>query len=150
MSALILDTNVISELMRNRPDPRVLRWLDAQPLDSLFTTAIAEAEIRTGIAMLAAGRRRTALAAAADQLFQRFDDRILPFDSPADRRLRRHRRTAPRRGAAPVAQADNQIAAIARSRKAAVVTRNTGGLRRRRHRRHRPLARRLSYAAAGS
>ncbi len=125
MSALILDTNVISELMRNRPDPRVLRWLDAQPLDSLFTTAIAEAEIRTGIAMLAAGRRRTALAAAADQLFQRFDDRIFPFDSPATSDyadIVARRRAAGR----PVAQADNQIAAIARSRNAAVVTRNTG------------------------
>ena len=125
MSALILDTNVISELMRKRPDPRVLHWLDAQPPDSLFTTAIAEAEIRTGIAVLAAGRRRTALAAAADQLFQLFDDRILPFDSPAAgdyADIVAGRRAAGR----PVSQADSQIAAIARSRAAAVVTRNTG------------------------
>ena len=125
MSALILDTNVLSELMRQRPDPRVLHWLDAQPLDSLFTTAIAEAEIRTGIAMLAAGRRRAALAAAADRLFQLFDDRILPFDSPAagDYADIVARRRAVGR---PVAQADSQIAAIARSRNAKVVTRNVG------------------------
>ena len=125
MPSLILDTNVLSELMRQRPDPRVLHWLDTLPIDSLFTTAITEAEVRTGVAMLAAGRRRTALAAAAERLFQLFDDRILPFDSPAAGAyadIVARRRAAGR----PVAQADSQIAAIARSRNAAVVTRNTG------------------------
>ena len=121
---LVLDTNVISEFMRDRPDPKVLRWLDAQPSDSLFTTSIAEAEIRTGVAMLPAGRRRTGLAEAADQLFELFGDRVLPFDSAA---ARAYALLVARRRAAgkPVAQADSQIAAIARSRNAAVVTRNS-------------------------
>lgn len=120
---LVLDTNVISELMRQRPDPHVLDWLDAQAGSSLFTTSITEAEVRTGVAMLPAGRRRTGLAVAADQLFEMFGDRVLPFDSPAARAyavLVARRRAAGR----PVAQADGQIAAIARSRNATVVTRN--------------------------
>lgn len=120
---LVLDTNVISELMRQRPDPHVLNWLDAQPATSLFTTSITEAEVRTGVAMLPGGRRRTGLAAAADRLFDLFGDRVLPFDSPAARAyaiLVARRRAAGR----PVAQADGQIAAIARSRNATVVTRN--------------------------
>ena len=120
---LVLDTNVISEMMRQRPDPHVLDWLDAQPASSLFTTSITEAEIRAGVAMLPAGRRRTGLAAAADQLFELFGDRVLPFDSAAARAyaiLVARRRAAGR----PVAQADGQIAAITKSRNATVVTRN--------------------------
>ena len=120
---LVLDTNLISEFMRDRPDPKVLRWLDAQPSDSLFTTSIAEAEIRTGVAMLPEGRRRQALATAAERLFRLFGDRVLPFDSAAARAyatIVARRRIAGR----PVAQADSQIAAIARSREATVATRN--------------------------
>ena len=111
--------------MRQRPDPHVLDWLDAQPESSLFTTSITEAEVRAGVAMLPAGRRRTGLATAADQLFELFGDRVLPFDSAAARAyaiLVARRRAAGR----PVAQADGQIAAIAESHNATVVTRNVG------------------------
>ena len=109
--------------MRQQPDPHVLDWLDAQHASSLLTTSVTEAEVRTGVAMLPGGRRRTGLAAAADQLFALFGDRILPFNSTA---VRAYALLVARRRAAggPVAQADSQIAAIAHARNVAVVTRN--------------------------
>ena len=55
---IVLDTNVISELMKPVPDARVLDWLDRQPRDEIYTTAICEAELLTGVALLPAGRRR--------------------------------------------------------------------------------------------
>ncbi len=120
----VLDTNVVSELMRERPRSDVLAWLDRQLTHMLFVTAITEAEVRTGIAILPNGERRRGLAAAADRAFGVFfAERILPFDSDAahayasiaaDRRAAGH----------PISQADCQIAAVARSRGAQIVTRN--------------------------
>ena len=66
---IILDTNVISELMRDSPEQMVLAWLDAQPANSLFVTTITEAEILTGIALLPYGRRRRGLAEATERVF---------------------------------------------------------------------------------
>ena len=123
---LVLDTNVVSELMRERPNPEVLRWADNQLTGDMFVTSVTEAEIRTGIAILPEGERKRGLAAAAERLFGvLFFERILPFDSDAARAyamLAAERRVAGR----PISHADCQIAAIARCRGASVVTRNVG------------------------
>ena len=121
---LVLDTNVVSELMRERPNPDVLRWVDNQLTDNLFVTSVTEAEIRTGIAILPEGERQRGLAASAERLFSvLFSERILPFDSDAARvyaMLAAERRVAGR----PINQSDCQIAAIARCRGASVATRD--------------------------
>lgn len=120
----VLDTNVISALMRATPDPTLLQWFDAQPASALFTTAINEAEIRFGVARLPPGRRRDALNAAVDAMFARdFAGRILPFDSAAARIYAAIRTTRRHRGLGEP-EADMQIAAIARSRGANVATAN--------------------------
>ena len=123
----VLDTNVVSELMRERPDPVVLGWMDKQLTDTLLVTAVTEAEVRTGIAILPEGERRRGLAAAAERLFGvLFAERILPFDSDAARAyatLAAERRAAGR----PMSQADCQIAATARSRGVPIATRDVGG-----------------------
>ena len=123
----VLDTNVVSEMMRERPNPAVLGWMDNQLTDSLFVTSITEAEIRTGISILPGGERQRGLADAAERLFGVFfDERILPFDSDAAEAyamLAAKRRAAGR----PISQSDCQIAAIARSRGAPVVTRDVDG-----------------------
>ncbi|WP_142586249.1 PIN domain-containing protein, partial [Methylobacterium symbioticum] len=81
---IVLDTNVISELMRASPDPAVLAWVVARPRRQFCTTSINRAEILHGIAILPAGRRREAIAAAADAMFaEDFAGRILPFDADA-------------------------------------------------------------------
>ena len=120
----VLDTNVISELMRDNPSPAVLTWLDSQLASSLFVTAIAETEILTGIAILPVGKCRTGLTEAARRTFRvLFAGRILSFDSKAANvyaTIFAERRAAGR----PISQADCQIAAIARSQGAAIATRN--------------------------
>ena len=74
----ILDTNVVSEFMRDRPHSQVLAWLDDQLASALFVTAITEAEIRTGVALLPRGERQRGLAAAAERAFRvLFSERIL-------------------------------------------------------------------------
>ncbi len=110
--------------MRESPQPEVLAWLDHQLTDTLLVTAVTEAEIRTGIAILPEGERQRGLAAAAERAFGVFfAERILPFDSDAAQAyaaIAAARRAAGR----PISQADCQIAAIARSRTASVATRN--------------------------
>lgn len=124
---IVLDTNVVSELMRPSPHPEVLAWLDDQLTSTLFVTAITEAEILTGIALLPDGRRRRALTAAAERAFGvLFDERILSFDSEAARAyaaIAASRRVLGN----PISQADCEIAAIARSRGASVATRDAKG-----------------------
>lgn len=120
----ILDTNVVSELMRGVPQPEVLAWVDARARRDLFVTAITEAEIRTGIAILPAGGRRRDLAHAAGRFFADFfANRVLPFDGAAARAYAEI--TAERRAAGrPIGQLDCQMAAVTRCRGAALVTRN--------------------------
>ncbi len=121
---IVLDTNVVSELMRDRPQPAVLAWLDRQPVSTLFVTAITEAELRYGVEILPAGHRRERLAAEIEStLREDFSRRILPFDSAAARAyatIMADRRATGR----PIGQSDCQIAAIARSRGVPVATRN--------------------------
>ena len=123
----VLDTNVVSELMREQPQAEVLVWMDRQLTDNLYVTAVTEAEIRTGIAILPDGERRRGLTAAAERAFGvLFAERILPFDSDAAQVyavVAVTRRTAGH----PITQADCQIAAIARSLGASVATRDVKG-----------------------
>ena len=121
---IIIDTNVVSELMRLAPEPAVMAWFSGQSSTELFLTAISEAELRAGAAILPAGRRRDRLAAEVDAVVgQDFAGRVLPFDSAAARAyavITASRRSVGR----PILEADCQIAAIARARNAAVATRN--------------------------
>ena len=123
----VLDTNVVSELMREQPQAEVLVWMDRQLTDNLYVTAVTESEIRTGIAILPDGERRRGLTAAAERAFGvLFAERILPFDSDAAQVyavVAVTRRTAGH----PITQADCQIAAIARSLGASVATRDVKG-----------------------
>ena len=123
---VVLDTNVVSELMKAAPRPSVKLWLAAQPRITVFISAITEAELRLGVALLPDGRRRDALAADMEAMIaEDFHGRVLAFDSPAAKVVRRHRRRP-----AAIWPADRipdaQIAAVARSRGAAVATRNVG------------------------
>ena len=121
---VVIDINIVSELMRAEPSAEVLAWMDDQPPRELFVTAVTEAEVRTGIALLPEGRRRRGLAEACERAFGNlFAGRVLPFDSDAARayaKIVAARRVLGR----PVSQADGQIAAIAQSRGMAVATRN--------------------------
>ena len=120
----LLDTNVISELLRPSPDPVVETWVDDRRATDLYFSAIGEAELRYGVAVLPAGRRRAALASAIEAILREdFTDRLLPFDREAARdyaEIAAMRRAAGR----TVLPADSQIAAIARSRGMAIATRN--------------------------
>ena len=122
--SVLLDTNVVSELIRKEPDPAVEAWVSGRPLEDLFFSAVGEAELRYGAAILPTGRRREALVTDIERmLHDAFEDRVLPFDSTAARAYADI--AAVRRAAGlPVPPADCQIAAIARSRDMAVATRN--------------------------
>ena len=121
---IVLDTNVISELMKATPAERVMNWVGAQALSILYTTSITQAEILHGIMLLASGTRRVAIAAAADAMFTvDFGGRILAFGSDATHPYARIA-TARRRAGHPISHFDAQIAAIAHSAGATVATRN--------------------------
>lgn len=121
---ILIDTNVISELMRTEPARIVLDWFGRHASTDLFISAITEAELRTGVAILPEGQRRDRLQQALDAMVdQDFQSRVLPFDSPAAKAYAEI--TAQRRAAGrPIAEADCQIAAIARANGALVATRN--------------------------
>jgi predicted nucleic acid-binding protein len=123
---IVLDTNVLSELMRATPAPAVLAWARVQDAEAIFTTAVCEAELLFGIAAMADGRHRTTLARAIEVILGTIlGGRVLPFDRAAARAygvLAAESRKAGR----PVGIADLQIAAIAQARNArAIATRNT-------------------------
>mgnify|MGYP001585583051 FL=1 len=122
---IILDTNVLSECLRPAPEPQVLDWLARQPANLLFLTAITEAEILYGIAILDSGRRRDELAGAAAAMFaEDFGGRILGFDTGAALAYAAIA-SERRRSGHPISQFDCQIAAIVKAHGAALATRNT-------------------------
>lgn len=121
---IILDSNVLSEMLRPQPQPAVIEWMARQSAAQLFVTAVTEAEIRYGIARLPSGNRKEALAAAVAGIFaEDMAGRILPFDSDAAVTYAEivSEREA---GGRPISQFDAQIAAIARARGADIATRN--------------------------
>ncbi len=126
---IVLDSNVLSELMRGAPSAAVVDWIHAQPADELCTTAVSVAEIRYGIARLAAGRRQTLLRTAADEVFAAFAEYVLPFDADAARHYAGVVVERERAGV-PISGFDAQIAATCRSHLAALATRNTNDFER--------------------
>lgn len=121
---IVLDTNVVSELMRRSPDSAVETWAAGYALEELFFSAVGEAELRYGAAIMPAGRRRETLASDIESMLRAsFENRILPFDSAAARAYAEIA-AACRAAGRPVSQPDGQIAAIAHSRGMAVATRN--------------------------
>ena len=121
---IILDTNVLSEPVQPKPDSNVLRWFESQDPKFLYTTSITEAEALYGIARMPPGKRRTIIEEAMQALFNRnFLNRILPFDRAAASEFAEIVATRLGMGL-PIGTMDAQIAAIARSRGAAVATRN--------------------------
>ncbi len=123
---MLLDTNVLSELMRAQPHPAVLAWFDRQPAHGRhLISAVTQAEITLGIALLPAGQRKAALAQAAHGLFtDDFQGSILPFDdgtAPIYAALVAQRTAQGR----PITTEDAQIAATALQHRIPLVTRNT-------------------------
>lgn len=120
---VLLDTNVLSELMRQKPDKNLLTWF-AEPDAPFYTSAITRAEVLLGIALLPAGKRRTQLSDAAEQMFKEdFANRCLPFDEEAATEYAllvsaRHR------AGLPISTEDAQIAAIALRHRLVLATRN--------------------------
>lgn len=121
---IVLDTNVVSELMRPEPTPAVLAWLRQYSGGSLRTTAVTVAEIRYGIARLPDGRRREALQQAASEIFAAFPRQVLPFDLAAANAYA-DVVTGRERIGNSIDGFDAQIAAICRSQAATLATRNT-------------------------
>ena len=121
---LILDTNVLSELMRKAPNPSVCEWIATIPETAVFTTTLTQAEILYGIKILDDGKRKNQLLHAADAMFEEdFSGKLLSFDTQAAHAFANICSTRKKLGR-PISQIDAQIAAITLSRKASLVTRN--------------------------
>jgi predicted nucleic acid-binding protein len=121
---IVLDTDVLSALMRRRPAPVAAAWVDEQPSESVWTTAISVFEIRFGLALLPPGRRRRQLEEAfAGALADDLEGRVIPFDHDAAREAAA--RAAERRAAGkPVDFRDIEIAGVVAARRATLATRN--------------------------
>lgn len=121
---IVLDTNVISEVFKPKPASGVLSWLQQQDDDAVFTTAVTRGELMYGLNIMANGKRREMLVSGLQRIFaMRFAGRVLPYDeSAADAcaSILARRRSIGR----PTGMADVMIAGIARSRGAALATRN--------------------------
>jgi len=122
---IILDTNVLSALMRTRPDAEVAAWLDQQPAESVWITAVTVFEARFGIALLAPGRRRQEIEKAfTKMLSEDLEGRVLDFDQASAERAATLAAVRQRSGR-PVDFRDTQIAGIALARNGTLATRNT-------------------------
>ena len=121
---IVLDTNVVSELMRHTPDEGVAGWAAKQPAAALYTTSVTQAEILYGIERLPVGKRRAALEGAAQAMFNEdFAGRILGFDSHAALAYAGIAAMRERAGR-PISQFDAQIAAIVAAARATLATRD--------------------------
>jgi predicted nucleic acid-binding protein len=122
---IILDTNVVSEIIRPVPSERVIQWISSQPALLLYTTSITQAEMMYGMEILTKGKRKKILEAALSGMFEEdFRNRVLGFDSNCTKHFAEIASARKALGH-PISQFDAQIAAIARSRKAILATRNT-------------------------
>ncbi len=120
---IVVDTNVISELMRPSPSSTVVSWVRAQNQRELYTTSVTLAEVRYGIERLEEGRRKELLTSTADEIFAAFDTYVLAFDRSAALEYADVVTTRERAGS-PIDGFDAQIAAICRSHQATLATRN--------------------------
>ena len=121
---ILLDTNVVSEMMRREPDSAVSSWLNKQDKETLYLSGVTLAELLAGVIVLPDGKRKRELEAALDRTLQMFGDRILPFDKQAARHYAELLFAARKSGRGfPVP--DGYVAAIAASREFAVATRDT-------------------------
>jgi predicted nucleic acid-binding protein len=122
---IVLDTNVLSALMRTKPEPVVVEWLDRQPADSVWLTSITVFEARFGLALLPKGRRRTGLERAFDRvLTEDLSSRVLTLDEMAAATAAQLAADRQRAGRI-VDLRDTLIAGIAQARRATIATRNT-------------------------
>ena len=120
---IILDTNLVCEPLKPKPDEAVLAWLDRQAPETLYLTTITLAELQSGVEILPTGKRRTALQEATTELVAQFEDRVLPFDQ--DSAIAFGRVFADTKAAGnPIHFGDCAIAAIAVKRGFVLATRN--------------------------
>jgi toxin FitB len=121
---IILDTNVLSALMHVTPDQNVIAWLDRQPRTSIWTTSVTILEVRFGLQIMAAGKRRSVLMRAFENVLETMEQRVVPFDAPAaqqagDLMASRHKTGRPGE------LRDTMIAGIVLAQHATLATRNT-------------------------
>jgi toxin FitB len=121
---IVLDTNVLSALMRQTPDPQVIAWLDRQPRTSIWTTSITLLEVRFGLQIMASGKRRSLLMEAFAAVLEKLGHRVIGFDVAAaqqagDLMALRHKKGR------PVELRDTMIAGIVLAQHATLATRNT-------------------------
>lgn len=120
---ILIDTNVVSEPLRRRPEPRVAEWIDSQPLETLYLSTVTVAELRFGVASLPAGRRRDLLNETLERsILPLFAGRVLPFDLPATEAYAVLMAQTRRNGVA-VSASDGYIAATALASGMTVATR---------------------------
>jgi hypothetical protein len=122
---ILLDTNVISEIIRARPDPAVSTWLRARPREEFWTASVVLAELLSGIDLMPAGRKQRALREAVEGMIaEDFRGQILKFDVPAARHYGQILATRQHIGR-PIKEMDALIAATALANGASLATRNT-------------------------
>lgn len=121
---IVLDTNVLSALMRPVPDAKVVDWLDRQPKSSVWTTSVTVFEIHFGLLAMAAGKRRTALLQAFDMLLEKIDQRVAAFDVAAAQHSAALMASRHKKGR-PVDLRDTMIGGIVVANHATLATRNT-------------------------
>lgn len=123
---ILIDTNVVSEPLRPSPEARVVAWIDAQPVATLYLSAITVAELRFGVASLPAGRRRARLQENIERrVLPLFAGRVLPFDLAASQSYAELMARARSAGVA-VSRSDGYLAAIAAANGMLIATRDTG------------------------
>ena len=121
---IILDTNVLSALMRQRPNKNVITWLDQQPRTSVWTTSITVLEVRFGLQIMPTGKRQFVLMRAFEELIEKIDDRIASFDDAAARQAGDLMASRHKKGR-PGDLRDTMIAGIVLAQHATLATRNT-------------------------
>jgi toxin FitB len=121
---IILDSNVISELMRPVPDDKVIAWLNRQPRTSVWTTAVTVMEIRFGLQVMAPGKRQDAYSLGFENLLDGIEHRIAPFDTEAAQHAGALMALRKMRGR-PRELRDTMIAGIVLAHRATLATRNT-------------------------
>ena len=121
---IVLDTNVLSALMRQAPDAQVVAWLDRQPRISIWTTSVTVLEIRFGLQIMPAGKRRILLLQAFEAMIEKLGGRVASFDDAAAREAGDLMAFRHKKGR-PVDLRDTMIAGIVLAHHATLATRNT-------------------------